>query len=86
MGHLCRLQGRWQEARKHFSVALQRRPKSPILHYYVGVVSEELGTQEAMKVGALHYDCLLQHLQTYSAWPAIMVYCYGDMMYVAMEI
>ena len=30
--------------------ALQRRPKLPTLHYYVGVVSEELGTAHDMEV------------------------------------
>ena len=50
MAHLCRLQGRWQEARNYFKTALQRRPKLPTLHYYMGVVSEELGTAQDLEV------------------------------------
>lgn len=51
MGHLCRLQSRWQAARRYFRRALQRRPRLPTLHYYVGVVSEELGTRQDIEVG-----------------------------------
>ena len=50
MAHLCRLQGRWAEAREYFMTALKRRPKLPILHYYVGVASEELGGAQDIEV------------------------------------
>ena len=50
MGHLCRLQGRWREARSYFEAALRRRHNVPSLHYLVGVVSEELGTERDIEV------------------------------------
>ena len=50
MGHLCRLQGRWEEARRYFTSALARRPNLPTLHYFLGVASEEIGTQRDIEV------------------------------------
>jgi Flp pilus assembly protein TadD len=41
--------------------ALQRRPKLPTLHYYVGVVSEELGTAHDMEVAAREYALAIQY-------------------------
>ena len=50
MGHLCRLQGRWEEARHYFTSALARRPTTPTLHYFVGMASEEIGTERDIEV------------------------------------
>ena len=46
MGHLCRLQNRWSEALKHFSIASNRRPNQSALHYYVGLVHMKMGNFE----------------------------------------
>ena len=45
-----RLQQRWEEARQHYSVAVKRRPKNPVLHYFIGFVSEKLGSPEDLQV------------------------------------
>lgn len=51
MAHLCRLQGRWKEAVNHYSTALRRRPKNPLLHYYLGFVYEQMSSDEYRVVG-----------------------------------
>ena len=53
MAHLCRLQGRWREARDYFMIALQRRPRTPTLHYYAGLASEELGSSQDLQVNSV---------------------------------
>lgn len=63
MGHLCRLQGRWEEARRYFTIALARRPTTPTLHYYVGVVSEEIGTERYLEVHT--------HVRDYEDWVCV---------------
>ncbi len=50
MGHLCRLQERWEEARAHYTTAGQRRPNNFLLHYYIGFVSERIGTSLDIQV------------------------------------
>ena len=51
MAHLCRIQERWEEAVTYYSTALRRRPKNPLLHYYLGFVYERLGSAEGRQVG-----------------------------------
>ena len=51
MGHLCRLQERWPEAKHHYTTALGRRPTNPTLQYYLAFVLEKMGTQEDLRVG-----------------------------------
>ena len=50
MGHLCRIQRRWTEAIKHYTIASQRRPNNPILHYHIGNALIEIGGNENLKV------------------------------------
>lgn len=50
MGHLCRIQERWEEAVIHYSTVLRRRPKNPLLHYYLGFVYEQLSSAENRQV------------------------------------
>ena len=50
MGHLCRIQRRWKEAIKHYTIASQRRPNNPILHYHIGNALIELGGNENLEV------------------------------------
>jgi tetratricopeptide (TPR) repeat protein len=51
IAHLCRIQGRWEEAVTYYSTALRRRPKNPLLHYYLGFVYEQLSSAENRQVG-----------------------------------
>lgn len=46
MGHLCRLQERWEEALEHYDRAKERRPHSPVMHYYAGWMLGETGKGE----------------------------------------
>lgn len=50
LGHLCRIQGRWEEAKEHYKTALQRRPDDPLLLYNVALVLEKIGMPEDIKV------------------------------------
>jgi tetratricopeptide (TPR) repeat protein len=61
MGHLCRLQGRWEEARRYFTSALDRRPTLPTLHYFVGVASEEIGTERDIEVAVEEYGLAVKY-------------------------
>lgn len=56
MAHLCRLQERWSEAKEHYKKAILRRPKDGELHYYMGFVSERLGTRSGFKVGVSSFS------------------------------
>ena len=46
MAHLCRIQGRWEQALKHYRVASGRRPGDPRLHYYVAQMLNKRGQTE----------------------------------------
>ncbi len=50
MGHLCRLQERWVEAREYYTTAVRRRPRNSLLHYNIGFVSEKIGTSLDIQV------------------------------------
>ena len=65
MGHLCRMQARWTKARRHYNVALKKRPQLATLHYYVGLVSEELGTAEDLEVYTCMYNYNNIHVYMY---------------------
>ncbi len=52
MGHLCRLQERWEEASRHYQTALQRRPNNTVLRYYLGLVHKRMGGAENLQVSA----------------------------------
>ena len=42
MGHMLRLQGRWEEAREKYQVLLKRRPSFAIIRHHLGYVNEQL--------------------------------------------
>ena len=46
MAHLCRIQGRWEQALKHYRVASRRRPSDPRLHYYAAQMLNKRGQTE----------------------------------------
>lgn len=46
LGHYYRLQNRWKEAAKHFTIASSRTPNDPSLHYYLGLMYMEMGDNE----------------------------------------
>lgn len=50
MGHLCRLQQRWTEARDHYLVALSRRSENPTVLYSLGVVMGKMGSPSDVMV------------------------------------
>lgn len=81
MAHLCRLQGRWAESRRHYQVVLTRRPESPQVLYYLGLVAEKLGEPEDLKViicPRVHLCVCLSvctgHVSTLSVCPSVSVF------------
>jgi len=42
VGHMLRLQGRWEEAKEKYQVVLKRRPSFAIIRHHLGYVNEQL--------------------------------------------
>jgi len=56
MGHMFRLQGRWEEAREKYQVVLKRRSSFAIIRHHLGHVYEQL---RLYKVNT-YYICLFK--------------------------
>ena len=50
MGHLCRLQGRWEDASRYYQTVLQRRPNNVVLRYNLGLVAMSMEGAENLQV------------------------------------
>ena len=61
MGHLCRLQERWEEARRYYQTVLQRRPNNIVIRYNLGLVHMNMEGAENLQVPTylpIHCSCV----------------------------